>query len=534
MDRKARNKERLKRWRDRRKQVTVVSNSHQNFSSSDENDEVNTQASMVVDDAGPSDNSMISDIQDGDVNIDTDDGSGLGLGVEVNVGLGLGAVLGVSSPSDLTSDSEFATSSSESDSECLDDENDDDVLCEKLKNWAINNNCTRACINEILGIVAELGGDVPKDSRTLLNTQRDVLQTPMGVGHYIYIGVENRIRKLLSYHDEPRSIVLFINIDGLPIFKSSSINLWPILIRFHPFKPIAVAFYCGKSKPPFNEFVRDFVIETNRLITNGFVFNGVHRSVSLFCFTCDAPARSGLRGTIQHTGYYACERCSLKGKSVRNRIVYDRWDPESDPPIEERTDEVFRQNGYALPDDDGKRHQLDESELVGLAIDIIRDFTLDPMHLVYLGVTRRLLYYLKGSYKKIKAGKLSTAYLNAISRNLDDLKLPSDFARQPRSISDLDRWKATEFKSLLLYTGLVVLRPYLSSDAWKHFLSFSLAIRLLSEEVDAIRNANLDVAKELLKYFFLMLICIMVKRFASSTCIIYCTFQAMCIISSYH
>eukprot|EP00111_Clytia_hemisphaerica_P018966 TCONS_00056088-protein len=163
----------------------------------------------------------------------------------------------------------------ESDFDCLDDETDG-VLCEKLKTWALKNNCTRACVNEMLSIVVDLGYNVPKDRRTLLNTQRTVVQTAMGFGQYIYIGVERRVTKLLSFYDNLDCIALFVNIDGLPLFKSSTINLWPILIQFHNFKPISVAFFCGKSEPPFNEFMHDFIVQMRHLINNGITFNNVH------------------------------------------------------------------------------------------------------------------------------------------------------------------------------------------------------------------------------------------------------------------
>eukprot|EP00111_Clytia_hemisphaerica_P012373 TCONS_00036347-protein len=130
---------------------------------------------------------------------------------------------------------------------------------------------------------------------------------------------------------------------------------------------------------------------------------------------------------------------------------------------------------------------------------MIKDITLDPMHLVYLGITRRILYYMRGSYRKIKSGKLSAAYLNAISNDLNSIKLPTEFARN--ALTEIDRWKATELKSFLLYTGLVVLRPYLSLSAFKHFLSFSIAIRLISEEDNIIRNQNIGASRRLLKCF---------------------------------
>jgi len=177
--------------------------------------------------------------------------------------------------------------------------------------------------------------------------------------------------------------------------------------------------------------------------------------------------------------------------------VYDQEETE----ISERSDQVFRENGYNVPDNEGKCHQNDISGLINLPIDFIKDFALDPMHLVYLGVTRRILYFLKGSLRKISTGKLSSAFLSAISKQLDSLKLPDEFSRQPRGLSELDRWKATEFKSFLLYSGPVVLRSFIPPAAWKHFLSLSISIRLLSEESNDIRNRNIRVAKMLLEYF---------------------------------
>ena len=92
-------------------------------------------------------------------------------------------------------------------------------------------------------------------------------------------------------------------------------------------------------------------------------------------------------------------------------------------------------------------------------IDMIKDFALAFMHLVCLGVTSRLLYYFKGTFKSISVGWLSSVQLNQVSNSLTALhgKLPSEFAQQPRSLAELDHWKATELKNVLLYTGPAVL-----------------------------------------------------------------------------
>ena len=374
------------------------------------------------------------------------------------------------------------------------------LLSEKLKDWALNHRCSRQCVNDVLGIFIDLGYSVPKDSRTLLNKQRDVNVVSLGEGSYIYIGVEKSIRKQLDFSDSfTGNIDLKVNIDGLPLFKSSSLQLLPILIQFGPFQPIGVAFYCGRKKPPVREFLKDFVDEMDSLTINGILVDGTKMNVKIFCFTCDAPARSLLKGIVQHTGYHSCERCIVRGVSIRNRIVFDKEGSSV-----KRDDETFRQNGYSMKDEFSKCHQLNESVLSSLkSVNLVSDFALDYMHMVCLGVTRRILYYLKGRFKGIQTGRLSSAFLTELSNQLEQLNgsFPSEFARQPRSMCELDRWKATELRSFLLYSGPVVLRSLLSTSTWKHFLSLSIAIRILLIEDDTVRCGMIDSARKLLQYF---------------------------------
>ena len=80
-------------------------------------------------------------------------------------------------------------------------------------------------------------------------------------------------------------------------------------------------------------------------------------------------------------------------------------------------------------------------------------------------------------------------------------RLASDFVRQPRSISELNWWKATKLRSFPLYTGLVALKGVLSKQSYKHFLSLSLAIRMLCEKNTIKRNSNIESARQLLNYF---------------------------------
>ena len=47
--------------------------------------------------------------------------------------------------------------------------------------------------------------------------------------------------------------------------------------------------------------------------------------------------------------------------------------------------------------------------------------------------------------------------IRTLNLNLENLKQPREFARGPRTTADLLRYKATEFRQFLLYTGPVVL-----------------------------------------------------------------------------
>ena len=77
--------------------------------------------------------------------------------------------------------------------------------------------------------------------------------------------------------------------------------------------------------------------------------------------------------------------------------------------------------------------------------------------------------------------RLGSRDIGEISNQMVALKdfIPCEFARKPRSMKDIDRWKATEFKQLLLYTGPVVLSQILHPNLYKHFLLLFVGIHIL-------------------------------------------------------
>ena len=154
---------------------------------------------------------------------------------------------------------------------------------------------------------------------------------------------------------------------------------------------MGVAFYCGKKKPPVNEYLYDFVKEIKVLLEAGIAVANKTFRVNIFCFTCDTPTRAHFKCIVQHTVYFPCKRCRRKDFYVKGQIVFDCQEES----ITERNDLNFRQNSYSFPDQSSWCHQLADSPLATLAVNLIKDFSFDYIRLVCLKVVRRMLHYFK-------------------------------------------------------------------------------------------------------------------------------------------
>ena len=102
---------------------------------------------------------------------------------------------------------------------------------------------------------------------------------------------------------------------------------------------------------------------------------------------------------------------------------------------------------------------------------MVLGFVLDYMHLVLLGVKKRLL-------QKVWLGYIPHRFSEHQTRTFDSLTallaraLPSDFHRKGRPLAQISRWKAVEFRVFLLYTGPLILKKVLSPEKYQH--SFSM------------------------------------------------------------
>ena len=134
--------------------------------------------------------------------------------------------------------------------------------------------------------------------------------------------------------------------------------------------------YTSENKPtPVQEYLANFIDELKNLLSEGIVISHLVYTLSLVAFLCDALARSFLKGTIGHAGYWSCESCLVKG-SWSGRVVFNDEEQHS-----LRTDNDFVQMLY-------QNHQKGLSPLFQLTVRCVSMFPLDYMHLVCLGAAR--------------------------------------------------------------------------------------------------------------------------------------------------
>ncbi|XP_066585747.1 uncharacterized protein [Prorops nasuta] len=369
-------------------------------------------------------------------------------------------------------------------------------LAQFLRYWAIENNITHTALTKLLkGLRMNVSEDLPCDSRTLLQTPKISLVHYCNSGSYYHYG----LRKGLTDHlrnavpssspiDNP--IKINLNIDGLPLRKSSKSQIWPLLAQVvyndKRGKPFFIGAFHGYCKPSTsNEILDEFIKEYLEIKTEGFEYLNRKYSISINSVICDSPARSFVKGVKSHTGYNGCEKCEDEGEWRDNRMVFL---------IEHallRTDEAFLLRKV-------EDHHISVSPFEAAGLKMISQFPLDYMHLVCLEVTKRLIkFWLKG----VKSVKLSSSQIHSLSTDLKLMKpyISSEFNRKPRGLDELDRWKATELRTFLLYTGFLAMASYLSDDYLRHFYCLQCAITILCNPFDY--SVNGDYAHQLLLHF---------------------------------
>ncbi|XP_050513733.1 uncharacterized protein LOC126889458 [Diabrotica virgifera virgifera] len=363
----------------------------------------------------------------------------------------------------------------------------------ELKRWAIRNKVTHSTVTDLLHVLVPVHPELPLSSKTLLNTPTTItLKKKLTSGSYVHFGLENYLKFYISTNDSiiSNDILISFNIDGLPLFKSSSVQFWPILglivnssIKV---KPFAIGVFCGNSKPsPLADYLNDFINDLKFLLENGLTFKDKEYRIHVHSFICDAPARAFIKCIKSHNGYSGCDKCTEEGDYFKHRMIFNNI------LAPRRSDQSF-----LLKSD--QNHHTGISPLEVLNIGLVSKFPIDSMHCLYLGVMKKLLLtWICGDLRVRLCGRDVTN----ISENLIFYGkfVVSEFNRKPRSLSEVARFKATEFRTLLLYLGVLVLKN-IDKAMYEHFLLLHSSVTILLSKRH-LANFGCDVPRKLLDCF---------------------------------
>ncbi|CAI6353636.1 unnamed protein product [Macrosiphum euphorbiae] len=384
---------------------------------------------------------------------------------------------------------------------------DKDCILKPLAKWAVTYNITLISLSSLLKVLKghKCFKDIPLDARTVLKTNKPNQCNDIQIvspGLYYHFGVANGLNclgdMLVNFDDV---IKIVIGIDGLPLTKSSSSTFWPILgyARYPAINSYSqhnifiIGLYWGREKPQScNDYLKYLVSELKDLYTNGMQTKFGKKIVIVDTFCCDCPAKSFILSVKGHAGYSSCIRCRIEGERINNTTCFLGTN------FSKRTHSDFLNR----VDDD---HHITSTvsiltEIPG--INIVEDFSLDYMHLVCLGVMKKMLLLWLGVSKNAPVNvRIPSRSVNSISNHLLLLNtfVPSDFSRKCRGLNEICRFKATEFRLFLLYIGPVVLKDILNNECYFHFLCLHISFRVLLCPGSSEKLVNFS--EKLIKYF---------------------------------
>lgn len=372
-----------------------------------------------------------------------------------------------------------------------------------LRQWTVNHNVKQSALKSLLVILKNSypNNNLPTDPRTLMKTPRKLKIDKVSGGEFFYFGViggvmhrvKSGLKKTTATNIENMLgsgpvISITIGVDGIPISKSSNKQFWPILGLVDNSlnnTPFVIGIYYAEHKPTNLDFLKQFVEECKVLELNGINLSGTNYRFRISKILADAPARSFVKGVKMHNSYFSCERCTEQG-DWNGRVTFLNLT------FTKRTDESFTLKTQ-------KSHHVKETLLSELKIGLVSQVPLDYLHLVCLGVTRKLCrMWVKGRLPFRLLARKTMLISNRLFAFRKDF--PKDFQRKPRSLLQIDHFKGTEFRTLLLYTGVAALRYIIPLKEYKNYLRFHTALYILLSPKANDPGWN-TTAKNLLKKF---------------------------------
>lgn len=331
----------------------------------------------------------------------------------------------------------------------------------------------------------------------------------------IYDGdLYKRFSKEGGFLDSQNNISFMWYTDGVPLFKSSKVSVWPLFLsvnelpiqeRFKQENMLFAGLWFGRSKPAMSCFLRPFHHSLKKFQDIGCDVYCSHCEENinvkgiLLCGTCDLPAKAMVMNMTQFNGKFGCPKCKQEGTVIQSGKGHTRVFPFDTSCFNgpKRTHEEFVRHG-------DEAHESSEivygvkgpSWWANVCPDIINGTAIDYMHSVLLGLVRRLLqlwFDPKYSNESFSVSSL----VNLADKRLSAIRPPHFIQRHPRDIKEQSKyWKASECRAWLFFYSVPVLFGILKEQFFQHFLLLVESIYILN--LDSISIQELNHCEEML------------------------------------
>lgn len=313
----------------------------------------------------------------------------------------------------------------------------------------------------------------------------------------------------------PFSVILplIVNTDGVKVFNSNQKSLWmiqsyqgylPPSIRFMPSNVLINAAHFGSKKPGMRDFFFPFLNELCDIHKRGGInmkHNGADYNFMplIISCCCDLPAKCDVQGMIGHSGYFACSYCYHPGfKNAEKKKSMIRYS-KSNEKFEMRTHRDVIYTYGKMKSEPIRGIKSMSCMIAAKEFDLILSFAIDYMHLILLGIMRKLFDLWLDTKNHKEDYYISKKNQIALSHRLINIKPVSEILRKPRSIFARKDFKANEYRSLLLYYLRFALVGLLGTKYRKHFEILSTCIYALSKE--KISFETIEQTDKQLNYF---------------------------------
>ena len=269
---------------------------------------------------------------------------------------------------------------------------------------------------------------------------------------------------------------LIVNTDGALVAKSPPSSAWPLFIAVADLPPrkrqafqniVLACLFVGHGYPDFDIFfihIEQELSEPEHILFQGERLCLIFKAI---LFIADLVGKSKVLKMKRCNGFYGCTLCTQKG--VHYGGVH-RYPHDEKFVMRSYESHMINLNELEKGSDDEivpKSHLKAELELRTKGVQgrskiltLIPNQPLsspvDPMHQLFLGVTKDLLGHLYD--------KMLTNRKKDLNQFLSSMKLPCELKNSVRPLDSLSTFKAKELKVFLFYLAPVIFPPFLFGE----------------------------------------------------------------------